>query len=92
MEKRYRVRLTEEERQTLRAMVASGKSAAEEVTRARVSLLADQAEGGPAKSDPEIIEALGCRRATVERIHLQFVEDGLEETLQSKSAARAYKR
>ena len=92
MEKRYRVTLTEEERQTLRAMVTSGKSAARKLVRARVLLLADQAEGGPAKSDPEIIEALGCGRATVERIRKQFVEEGLEETLQPKPPARVYER
>lgn len=92
MEKRYRVTLTEEERQTLRAMVTSGKAAARKLVRARVLLLADQAEGGPFQSDPEIIEALGCGRATVERVRKQFVEEGLEATLQPKPAARVYER
>jgi transposase len=55
-------------------------------------LLADQSEGGPAKSDPEIIDALGCGRATVERIRKQFVEEGLEETLQPKPSMRVYER
>jgi transposase len=92
MEKRYRVTLTEAERQELRAMVTAGKAAARKLVRARVLLLADQAEGGPAKSDPEIIDALGCGRATVERIRKQFVEDGLEETLQPKPSMRVYER
>ena len=48
MEKRYRVTLTEAERQELRAMVMSGKAAARKLVRARVLLLADQAEGGSA--------------------------------------------
>lgn len=92
MEKRYRVTLTEEERQVLRAMVKAGKAAARKLARARVLLLADQAQGGPAKSDPEIIEALGCGRATVERIRKQFVEEGLEETLRPKPSTRVYER
>jgi transposase len=92
MEKRYRVTLTEEERPELRAMVKAGKAAARKLLRARVLLLADQAEGGPAKSDPEIIDALGCGRATVERIRKQFVEEGLEETLQPKPSMRVYER
>lgn len=92
MEKRYRVTLTEVERQELRAMVGAGKAAARKLVRARVLLLADQAEGGPAKSDPEIIDALGCGRATVERIRKQFVEEGLEETLQPKPSMRVYER
>lgn len=92
MEKRYRVTLTEEERKELRSMVSAGKAAARKLVRARVLLLADQAEGGAAKSDPEIIDALGCGRATVERIRKQFVEEGLEETLQPKPSARIYQR
>jgi transposase len=92
MEKRYRVTLTEVERQELRAMVTAGKAAARKLVRARVLLLADQAEGGPGKSDPEIIDALGCGRATVERIRKQFVEEGLEETLQPKPSMRVYAR
>jgi len=92
MEKRYRVTLTEAERRELRAMVTAGKAAARRVARARVLLLADQAEGGPAKSDPEIVDALGCGRATVERVRKQFVEEGLEETLQPKPSTRVYER
>jgi hypothetical protein len=92
MEKRYRVTLTEAERQELRVMVTAGKAAARKLLRARVLLLADQAEGGPAKSDPEITDALGCGRATVERVRKQFVEDGLDETLQPKPSMRVYER
>ena len=92
MEKRYRVTLTEEERKELRSRVSVGKAAARKLVRARVLLLADQAEGRAAKSDPEIIDALGCGRATVERIRKQFVEEGLEETLQPKPSTRIYQR
>lgn len=92
MEKRYRVTLTEAERRELRAMVTAGKAAARKLVRARVLLLSDQAEEGPAKSDPEIIDALQCGRATVERIRKQFVEEGLEETLQPKPSLRVYQR
>lgn len=92
MEKRYRVTLTAEERQELRAMVSAGKAAARKQTRARVLLLADQAEGGPAKSDPEICESLGCGRATVERVRKQFVEEGFEEALEPKPTTRVYQR
>ena len=59
MEKRYRVTLTDEERAELSSMVSKGKSNARKLVRARILLLADQAAGGSAKSDPEIVEALG---------------------------------
>ena len=92
MEKRYRVTLTEEERKELRSMVSVGKAAARKLVRARVLLLADQAEGRAAKSDPEMLDALGGRRATVERIRKQLVEEALEETLQPKPSTRIYQR
>jgi transposase len=92
MQKRYRVTLTAEERQDLQKLVSVGKAAARKLMRARVLLLADQAEGGPGKSDPEIAEALSCGRATVERVRKQFVEEGLEAVLQPKPGTRVYER
>lgn len=92
MEKRYRVTLTDEEREELRGMVSTGKASARKLVRARVLLLADQGVGGSAKSDMEIVEALGCGRATVERVRRQFVEEGLEEVLEPSPSLRIYER
>ena len=92
MEKRYRVTLTAEERKDLQKLVSTGKSAARKLMRARVLLLADQAEGGPGKSDPGICVAVGCGRATVERVRKQFVEEGLEAVLQPKPSNRVYEK
>ena len=92
MEKRYRVTLTESERADLRKLVSVGKAAARRIVRARILLLADQSEGGSAKSDPEIVAALGCGRASVERIRKCFVEDGLAEVLNPKPSQRVYER
>lgn len=92
MQKFYRVTLTIEERKELQLLVSSGRNAARMLTRGRILLLADQAEGGPAKSDPEITDTLGCGRATVERIRKQFVEEGIEATLHPKPTTRTYER
>lgn len=92
MEKRYRVTLTEAERVDLRKLVSVGKSAAQKLVRARILLLADQSEGGPSKSDPEIVDALGCGRATVERVRKQFVEEGLDHALVPKPSPRVFER
>jgi transposase len=92
MEKRYRVTLTEQERDGLEKLVSTGKSAAKKLVRARIMLLADQAPDGPAKSDPEIVESLGCGRVTVERVRKQFVEDGLDAALQPPPRKRVYQR
>lgn len=92
MEKRYRVTLTESERNDLRKLVRVGKSAAQKLVRARILLLADQSDDGSAQSDPEIVEALGCGRASVERIRKRFVEEGLEAALHPKPSLRVYAR
>src|SRR5208283_4016592 len=92
MEKRYRVTLLEEERQELQSMVSAGKAAARKLVRARILLLADQAEGGPAKPDLEIADALGCGRATIGRTRKQFVEDGMEAALNPQPSTRVYER
>ena len=92
MEKRYRVTLTDEEREELQGMVSVGKSNARKLVRARILLLADQAAGGPWKSDSEIVDALGCGRATVERVRRQFVEEGLEQVLEPSPSRRVDER
>ena len=92
MEKRYRVTLLEEERQELRTMVSVGKAAARKLVRARILLLADQADSGPAKLDREIADALGCGRATIGRTRQQFVEEGMEAALNPKPTTRVYER
>lgn len=92
MEKRYRVTLTEPERVDLRKLVRVGKAAAPKLVRARILLLADQSAGGSSKSDPEIVESLGCGRASVERIRKQFVKEGLEAVLCPKPSQRVFER
>jgi transposase len=92
MKKRYRVTLTGSERVDLRKLVSVGKAAAQKLVRARILLLADQAEGGSSKSDPEIVASLGCGRASVERVRKRFVEEGLEAALTPKPSQRVFER
>ena len=92
MKKRYRVTLTASEREDLRKLVCVGKAASQKLVRARILLLADQAEGGSAKSDPEIVDSLGCGRASVERVRKRFVEEGLEAALHPKTSQRVFQR
>ena len=92
MEKRYRVTLSGEEQAGLEKLVSTGKAAAKKLVRARILLLANEAEGGAALSDPEIVAALGCGRATVERVRKQFIEEGPEATLSPKPSTRVLER
>src|SRR5438132_4593361 len=85
MQKKYIVRLTDEERQTLQQVVKKLKGTSQKVRRAQVLLKADA--DGPAWTDNRIADAFGCRRQTVETIRQRFVEAGFQETLEGKKRA-----
>jgi len=82
MQKKYIVRLSKQERNTLREVVKKLKGGSEKLRRAQIMLKADA--DGPAWSDSRIAEAFGCRRQTVEMIRQRFVECGFQETLDGK--------
>jgi len=86
--KRYKVTLSKQERESLRAMLKSGKASANKLMRARVLLKADASKGGPGWIDSQIVEALDIGVSTVERIRQQFVEEGLEAALNRKQQER----
>jgi hypothetical protein len=85
--KRYLVTLSADERGQLEALTRSGKRSACTLLRARILLLADQAESGPGWEDWRVAEALGCGHRTVERIRERFVTEGLDDALTHKKPA-----
>ena len=58
MAKKYRVQLTREEQQELKALVSRGRAAAYQQTHARILLLSDAGQGNEAMKDAEIARAL----------------------------------
>src|SRR3954463_13071142 len=86
--KKYKVTLTDEERQQLHEMIAAGKGAAKRLAHARVLLKADASDGGPAWPDASIAQAVELSVATVERVRQRFVEQGLEAALARKKQAQ----
>ncbi len=86
--KKYLVTLTPEERDWLTGLVSAGKRSALTITRARILLKADQADGGPAWEDQDIAQALDCSTRTVERVRQRFVERGPEQALGRKPQGR----
>jgi hypothetical protein len=79
MQKRYVVRLTNQERDELRGVIKKLKGTAQKVRRAHILLKADAK--GPNWTDERIAEAFSCRTRTVEKIRQRLVERGFEETL-----------
>lgn len=85
MPKKYIVRLTDAERNTLGEVVAKLTGSSQKVRRARILLKADA--DGPAWTDVKIAEALDCRTKTVENIRERFVTEGFDLTLNGKPRA-----
>jgi transposase len=92
MAKRYRVTLTQPERHELEQLISRGKADARKLAHARILLQADEAEGGPRRTDEQIAAALNTATRTVERVRERFVEQGLEAALLPKPSKRVYAR
>jgi len=82
MLKKYIVRLTSDERETLNQVVAKFKGSSQKVRRAQVLLKADA--DGPNWTDAKIADAFGCRTKTVENIRERLVTKGFELTLEGE--------
>jgi transposase len=80
MAKRYRVTLTDEERDRLHDLTRKGKASVRMVRRAQTLLLAAEE-----RLDEEIAKALHIGVSTVERTRRRFVEAGLEASLREHS-------
>ncbi len=81
---KYKVTLTQDERDELQSMVKKGKAAARKINHARILLLADEGEFGPGKTDVRIVDALETSVRTVERVRQRFVEEGFSEAVNPK--------
>ena len=79
MNKKYIVRLTDQERNELAGVIKKLKGTSEKVRRAQILLKADA--DGPNWTDQRIAEAFGCRTKSVENIRERLVTRGFELAL-----------
>ncbi|MDD2901729.1 MAG: IS630 family transposase [Syntrophales bacterium] len=83
MKPRYRVTLTEQERQELEAL-KTGRTSAKRFLYARALLLCDAGPQGPAWNVADVAEAMGVTSRTIEHLKKRFVEEGLAAALARK--------
>ncbi len=79
MAKRYRVTLTDEERERLDDLTRKGTASVRMVRRAQTLLLA-----ADERRDEDIAQALRIGRSTVERTRRRCVEEGVEAALRER--------
>ena len=87
-DKKYRIKLTAEEQQELKALVSKGRAAAYRQTHARILLLSDEARQDGGMTDEEIARSLQIASATVERVRRRCVEEGIEAALGRREQQR----
>ncbi len=79
MRKKYVVRLSDDERSQLRALLRKGTVSARTLTRAHVLLLADEGQ-----TDEQIAANIHVGTTTVERLRRRYTTDGLQATLHER--------
>ena len=82
MQKKYIVRLSEEERRALKEIIKKLKGTSQRVRRAQILLKADA--DGPNWTDQRIAEAFDCSHQTVENIRESLVTNGFQIALNGK--------
>ena len=85
MEKKYVVRLSQDERDCLNEVIRRLDGSGQKVRRAQILLKADT--NGPNWTDAKIAEAFSCRTKTVENIRQRLVMDGFDQALNGKKRA-----
>ena len=82
MNKKYIVRLSDQERIDLRLITDRLKGSSQKVRRANILLQADV--GGPGWTDEMISQAYRCRVQTVQNVRRRLVEEGFDRAVQGK--------
>src|SRR5947208_15742343 len=80
MNKKYVVRLSEDERGICQEVVKKLKVSSQKARRARILLKADA--DGPGWPDAKIAEAYNCRVQTIENVRKRLVTEGFELALE----------
>jgi transposase len=78
-QKKYKVTLTEDEKNALHEIINKGKHSAQKCKRAQALLLAHEAY-----TDEMIADRVGMHRRGIEELRQRFVEEGFETVLEGK--------
>jgi hypothetical protein len=82
MNKKFLVRLSDEEREMCRQIIKKLKGSSQKARRAQILLKADA--DGPGWTDSRIAEAFDCRVQTIENLRKRLVLEGFELALEGK--------
>ena len=91
--KKYKVSLTEEEREELAAIIRMGKHRAQRVLNSLILLNCDEGKYQTNKiKNEEIAKVLQISMRKIDRLKKRFVEEGLEIALNGRKGQRVYQK
>ena len=81
---RYKVTLTDTEREQLQVLMSKGKHSSLQFRNACILLNCDEGEQGQKASNEQVAQILQITTKTVERLKQRFVEEGFESCMDRK--------
>jgi len=91
--RKYKVTLTEDEREVLRTLISRGKHKSQKIINALILLGCDEGESQAERSvNKEISRVLNISMRRIDRVKKRFVEEGLDVALNGKKGRRRYAR
>lgn len=92
---RYKVTLTKQEREELKAIISKGKHTSMKYRNAYILINVDknapESEGGTSTNE-QICKVLKTSMRTIDRVKKRFIEDGFKHALQRKPSQRIYEK
>ena len=90
---RYKVTLTEEERENLKSIKSKGKHRSQKIMNALILLNCDEGDFQTKRStDEQVANVLKISMKKIDRVKKRFVEDGLEVALNGQKGSRVYEK
>jgi transposase len=89
---KYKVTLTQEERDELMSITKGGTHASKKVIHSIILLNCDEGEFADKVNNEEVAKVLKIGMRTIDRVKRKFVEEGFESALENSPTTRVYER
>lgn len=89
---KYKVTLTQEERNTLLSITKGGTHTSKKVIHALILLNCDEGEFAEKVNNEDVAQVLKIGTRTIDRVKRKFVEEGFDVALGNRPTSRIYER
>ncbi len=89
---RYKVTLTQKERDELLSITKGGTHTSKKVIHALILLNCDEGKFSEKVNNEDVSKVLKIGMRTIDRVKMKFVEEGFEAALENRPTTRGYKR